>query len=277
MQTIVDEPSWVQGSHLRGGKASILWPAWPAQRPELERRNEPKLARLVVERARSHSQVVAAQRLRYAVFALELGAQIQSKTQGIDEDHWDEFCEHLLVRDQESGVVVGTYRVLTPPQARRAGGYYSEAEFDLGPLNSMRPQLVEFGRSCVHPEYRSGSAIMLLWAGLAELLREGGWSYVLGCSTVSLRDGGTQAALVRQSAQPHPSWLPAPLRPHQPLSLHHRPTEGARLPALIKGYLRLGAHICGEPAWDPAFNAADFPMMLSVRHMDARHLRHFGW
>lgn len=234
-------------------------------------------ARLLVERATCPSQVLAAQRLRYSVFALELGAQIESASRGIDEDHWDEFCEHLLVRDQDTDQIVGTYRVLTPTQAQRAGGYYSETEFDLSPLKDLRPRLVEFGRSCVHPDYRSGPAIMLLWSGLAEILRNGGWSHVLGCATVSLRDGGSQAALVQQTEQRRPSWLSCSIKPYRPLGLLKLEPEGAKMPPLIKGYLRLGAMICGEAAWDAEFNAADFPMILSIPDMGPRHRLHFGF
>lgn len=64
--------------------------------------------------------------------------------------------------------------------------------------------------------------------------------------------------------------------------LHRYPIERlnstlpARVPPLIKGYLKLGAKVCGEPAWDPDFNAADFPVLLSMAGMDERYRRHFG-
>ena len=46
-------------------------------------------------------------------------------------------------------------------------------------------------------------------------------------------------------------------------------------PALIKGYLRLGAKILGAPAWDPDFNSADLPMMMRIGDLPARYRKHF--
>src|SRR5262245_25885814 len=106
-------------------------------------------SRLVVEVTREPARVAQAQRLRYRVFADELGARL-SRT-GIDEDRWDAHCEHLVVRDAANDEVVGTYRILPPLEAMRAGGYYAEQLFDLGQLDVLRERMVEVGRACVHP------------------------------------------------------------------------------------------------------------------------------
>src|SRR3989344_3022771 len=87
-----------------------------------------------------------------------------------DVDLFDDYCEHLLVRDVQSQQVIGTYRVLTPAQARRVGGTYSDTEFDLTRLRSLRPRMVELGRSCVHPDHRHGGVIMALWSALADFM-----------------------------------------------------------------------------------------------------------
>src|SRR3712207_3964521 len=115
--------------------------------------------------ADDQSQVAAAQRLRHDVFAAELGATLTGATpDGRDVDEFDDFCDHLIVRDDATGEVVGTYRMLTPQAAERAGRRYGDAEFDLSPLRPLRDQLVEAGRSCVHPDHRAGSGINLMWA-----------------------------------------------------------------------------------------------------------------
>ncbi len=118
---------------------------------------------LVVSWARHEDEVRQAQRLRYDVFAGEMGARLTSPVPGHDIDLFDDFCEHLLVRDEASGAVIGTYRVLTPAQAKRVGGTYSDTEFDLTRLRTLRPRMVELGRSCVHPDHRHGGVIMALW------------------------------------------------------------------------------------------------------------------
>jgi putative hemolysin len=233
---------------------------------------------LAVGLARTSEEVEQIQRLRYAVFTEDMGAVFPNAEDGIDQDRFDPWCEHLMVRELDTDRVVGTYRILTPEKAREAGGYYSESEFDLSGLDALRSQLVEVGRSCTHADYRNGAVIMLLWSGLAEFLRRGGYRYLLGCASVSLRDDGVTAAEVWRTVSKHLQDASLPrVRP-----LHRYPVERlnstlpARVPPLIKGYLKLGAKVCGEPAWDPDFNAADFPVLLTTDNMDDRYRRHFG-
>lgn len=238
----------------------------------------PAAAGLAVGLARSWYEVEQAQRLRYDVFTEDMAAVFPGAVNGIDEDRFDAWCEHLIVRELDTGRVVGTYRILTPDQARKAGSYYSESEFDLTGLGHIRNELVEFGRSCTHRDYRSGAVIMLLWSGLAEFLRRTNHRYVLGCASVSLRDdGATAAGVYRAVAKDIELTRSLQVRP-----LHRLPVERldgslpTKVPPLIRGYLKLGAQVCGEPAWDPDFNTADFPMLLSVENMDDRYRRHFG-
>lgn len=229
--------------------------------------------------ATSKKDLKAVQRLRFKVFSEEMQAVFPHASMGLDQDEYDAWCEHFMVLGGPKQKVVGTYRLLTPEQALRLGRYYSESEFDLGPLEHIRHQMVEVGRSCIHPNYRQGSAIMLLWNGIANLMRLGGYRYLLGCASVSLRDDGVTAAKVWREAQRR-----KPQHPEVPqLIPHHRyPVERlqsdlpARIPPLIKGYLNLGAVLCGEPAWDPDFNTADFPVLLDITQMPARYKKHFG-
>jgi len=99
-------------------------------------------AGLTVHWARHQDEVRAAQRLRHAVFVGEMGARLPTPLAGHDIDLFDDFCEHLLVRDQATQQVIGTYRVLTPAQARRVGGTYSDTEFDLTRLRAFRERMV---------------------------------------------------------------------------------------------------------------------------------------
>ena len=106
--------------------------------------------------AKHQDEVREAQRLRFDIFGTEMGARLSSHLPGHDIDLFDDYCEHLLVRDTATGMVVGTYRVLTPAQAKRAGSTYSDTEFDLTRLRDMRNRMVELGRSRVHAEHRQG-------------------------------------------------------------------------------------------------------------------------
>jgi putative hemolysin len=222
------------------------------------------------------AQVRAAQRLRHEVFAGELGATLHSTEEGLDVDPFDEFCDHLIIREERTGQVVGTYRMLSPDRAVRAGGLYADTEFDLSGLAPLRSGLVETGRSCVHPEHRSGAVINLMWAGIARYMHLHGHRWLGGCASVPLADGGEQAAGVWDLAQRKhmvPSaWRVRPRRQWTPPAA--TPAK-VTVPPLLKGYLRLGAEIAGPPAHDPDFDCADFYVLLSLDRINPRYMRHF--
>ena len=227
--------------------------------------------------ARSPSEVAEAQRLRYKVFAEEMGARLKGHD-GLDRDGFDAFCDHLLVRNTESGQVIGTYRILSPSMAQEAGGYYSAGEFDLSRLLHLAPGMVEVGRSCVHQDYRNGTTISLLWAGLAKYMRLNGYEHLIGCASISMSDGGHNAASIYTQMLQEGRLSPQEYRvfPHCPLPIAQLNNhQEAIYPPLIKGYMRLGAYVCGEPAWDPDFNTADLLVMLPLSRMDSRYAAHF--
>ncbi|MEV7782535.1 GNAT family N-acyltransferase [Kitasatospora sp. NPDC088351] len=228
--------------------------------------------------ARDEDDVRAAQRLRHQVFAAELGAVLHSPVPGLDVDPFDAYCDHLLVREGEDGAVVGTYRLLRPEAARRAGRLYSDGEFDLAGLAPLRPGLVELGRSCIHPDHRgNGAVINLMWGGIARYLADTGNTWVGGCCSISLDDGGATAARVWDTVSAkHLAPEEYRVTPHRPWDATGVPrAERAPLPALLRGYLRLGAWVCGAPAHDPDFATADLYVLLSLERTDPRYLRHF--
>ena len=232
--------------------------------------------KLSVGIAQHPREIHEAQELRYRIFAEELGARLSTDRPGVDRDRYDAYCEHLIVRDENSGAVVGTYRILSPEKARKIGSYYSENEFDLTRLRNLRPKMVEVGRSCVHADYRTGSTITLLWAGLAKYMIENRYDYFVGCASISMADGGHAAASMYKRLGDHMSPLEYRVFPRCPLPLDALNNDlPAELPPLIKGYLRAGAYVCGDPAWDPDFNTADLPILMSMSRMDSRYARHF--
>lgn len=234
--------------------------------------------------ASDEDDVRDAQRLRHLVFVQEMGAQPQvphGTEPGLDADEFDRFCAHLLVRtvaaSGASAEVIGTYRVLTPGAARRAGGFYSDTEFDLTALRPLQSRMAEFGRACVHPAHRQGGVILLLWSHLARFMTRSGLTAAVGCASIPMRDGGHHAASLWRSLQAT-HLAPAPLRVTPRLALpveRLTQTRVAEAPALIKGYLRCGAQVLGAPAWDPHFNTADLPMLLQLDQVDPRYRRHF--
>lgn len=227
---------------------------------------------------------VAAQRLRYDVFASEPGFAIPRAHDGRDADRFDDYCDHLLVRDNSTDTFVGCYRMLPPDAAIEAGGYYTATEFDLRALDPAASRVVEMGRAVVHPDHRSGSVLGLMWAGILHYLEVTGFEWVMGCVSVPMQSApgepiGANVRGVRdQLLSRHGSAPDRRAVPYNPVVVDGVGladiTAPARItmPPLLRGYLRLGAHICGEPAHDPDFGVADFVAVLGLHEANTRYL-----
>jgi putative hemolysin len=232
---------------------------------------------LCLSLATTIEEVREVQRLRYEVFVESGGLASQVNAEGLDADQFDFCCDHLIVRDLVSLKAVGTYRLLEPSAARRAGKYYSEGEFDLTRLLHLRNATVEAGRACIDPRHRGGAVLMLLWSGIAAYMRLHRCEYLIGCASISLADGGANASAVfraltsEQLAPPEYSVTPkVPLRLNDPVS-----SKVAQIPPLLRGYLKSGAWVCGEPAWDPDFHCADLFLLLPLCRLEARYARRY--
>ncbi|WP_161897120.1 GNAT family N-acetyltransferase [Gordonia spumicola] len=226
--------------------------------------------------------VDAAQRLRFEVFNNEPGYSdsIGDAESGRDADGFDDHCEHLLVRHVPTDALVGCARVLPPPRAIAAGGWYSAGEFDLTELDAIRGETVEMGRAVVAPDHRSGSVTAMLWAALLGYLEDGGYRYMMGCVSVPLESPlgrGRELRGIRDLAREayRGDWQAFP---HIPVTVDGRtldeldPPETLRLPALLKGYTRLGARVCGEPAFDEVFDVGDFLTVLDRHRGEQRYV-----
>lgn len=223
--------------------------------------------------------IESAQRLRYDVFSTEPGFTLDNDT-AVDADRFDEHCDHILVREDTSGEVIGCYRMLPPPGAIAAGGLYTATEFDIRALDPLRPSMVEMGRAVVRNDHRNGAVILMMWAGILAYLDRCGYDYVIGCVSVPTHGEGPPGSQLRGIRDlvlgRHRAGYT--VHPYRPVVLDGRdldsiePPARTTLPPLMRGYLRLGAQICGEPAHDPAFGVGDFPAILDKRQADLRYL-----
>jgi putative hemolysin len=227
--------------------------------------------------ASTQLDIIASQRLRYQVFAEEMGAQLPSADRGIDVDGYDPFCRHLLVREAATGDVVASTRILDSARAAEAGGFYSQSEFDLGQLGHLPGRVMEVGRTCVRADYRTGGAINSLWTGLARYMTENHFDYMMGCASIPFTPGDVAAhALLNQLYTAHPAPEHFRVQPRCPVPrVWTHPASPARMPPLLKAYLRIGAWICGEACWDPEFGVADVFILLDVKQVPERYRRHF--
>ncbi len=217
-------------------------------------------------------EVRACQRLRYGVFNTELHEGLDSAhALRLDRDRFDLICDHLLVRQQETGEVVGTYRMQTGYRAKGNAGYYSEQFFDFAPYESIRGEMLELGRACVHRDHRGGNVLMLLWKGIFRYAQQSGACFLIGCSSLTSQNPAEGAALYAKLRQCY--LAPQPLRT-LPAAVHAlpetvTPAEPVRVPRLLRTYLELSAKICAPPAIDREFGTIDLLTILDLEKISA--------
>lgn len=219
--------------------------------------------------ASTEAERLAACRLRFRVFNLELGEGLaESYASGLDHDAFDYVCEHLIVEEKATRRVVGTYRMQSGDTARRHLGYYSAQEFHFTPYESLRPQILELGRACIDREHRSSEVLTLLWRGIAQYAQHNGLRYLIGCSSLTSQSSATGWALYNQLTPflADHTLLTTPTAAYAlPAPTGDTAAPEAKLPKLLKTYLAVGSRICSEPAWDRAFGTIDF---LTLQDME---------
>jgi putative hemolysin len=228
--------------------------------------------------AAGRTDLEAAQKLRFEVFNLELNEGLDSAyLSGLDQDRFDESCDHLIVEELSTGMLVGTYRLQTGQLAAANHGYYSEQEFDFSPFEAVRCELVELGRACVHREHRKLSVLNVLWRGIAQYAVARGARYLIGCSSLTSQDAGLGQAIYERLRAEHLVEERFRTRPHPACALPVAiPMEDAEAPPrLLRAYLSVGAKICGPPALDQDFKTIDFLTFLDLDTLSAQARNHF--
>jgi putative hemolysin len=231
----------------------------------------------VVRLALTEEERTAAFRLRFLVFNLEMNEGLESAfVDGYDKDHFDDVCDHLIVEDRKTGAVVGTYRMQMGDVAGQYFGYYSEQEFYFAPYESMRSQIVELGRACIHRDYRSSDVLHLLWRGIARYALVNGARYMMGCCSLTSQEAEIGHA-VYETLQ---AFMVGPELRTVATAAFALPAATAMMPdvqapKLLRAYLTIGAKICSEPAIDRDFKTIDFLTLLDLQTLHPRVAKRF--
>jgi putative hemolysin len=253
-----------------------------------------RIGTMEVRLARDDAEIAAAQEVRFRVFYDELGARQCSMRarERRDADRFDEVCDHLVVIDTslqgpEQRRIVGTYRLLMQENARAAGGFYSQDEFEIAGLIARHPdkRFLELGRSCVLPEYRTKRTLELLWQGIWAYCRRRGVDVMVGCAsfpgTIPAAHAEALSFLAHHCAAPE-GWQVRAL-PHRYVSMDLMPPEAiqpkstlAAMPPLVKGYLRLGARFGEGCVIDTDFSTTDVFVVLPVEAISQRYINYYG-
>ena len=227
--------------------------------------------------ANSDELIKEAQKLRYRVFAKEMGAKLKTESEGLDYDEVDSYCDHLVVFDNTSKKVVGYTRLLSQYQAEKLGRFYSQNEFSLDKVLALPGRFLEIGRTCVDPDYRGSTVLTTLWSALVQYALEGQFNYLLGCASITPGPSGFAVDAVYKSIDVK-NIAPAGLQvvPHSPVPMYLRCNrDESGIPPLLKAYLRFGALICGEPCWDKDFNCMDLFVLLPLDQLQDRYSKHY--
>ncbi len=218
-----------------------------------------------------------AQRLRYQVFAKEMGAKLKTDKEGLDYDEIDQFCDHLVVVNTVNEKIVGYTRLLNQEQARKLGYFYSQKEFNLDRVLALPGRFLEIGRTCVDPEYRGSAVLTKLWSALIKYAQSGHYHYLIGCASISPGPSGYAVNAVYQAIdaknKASDSLAVAPLIEVPEYLRCERDESG--IPPLLKAYLRFGVQICGQPFWDEDFNVMDLFILLPLAQLEDRYSKHY--
>jgi len=264
-------------------------PVGPAP-PPTDTFEELRAGNLGLRLAETAAEIEAAQALRYQVFYAEMGAHADAATAAArrDADAFDAVADHLLVLDHDLGdgpeAVVGTYRLIRRPGAAKLGRFYSEGEYDVSMLIAHPGEVMELGRSCVAPGYRTRGTLQLLWRGIAACVFRWRIDLMFGCASLP---GTDLDALAPQLSYLHANHLAPPaLRPralpaqHVPMNrvaLGAAETRAALndLPPLVKGYLRLGGFVGDGAVLDPQFNTTDVCIVVKTDQVTEKYAKHY--
>jgi putative hemolysin len=241
----------------------------------------------LVKIAETEQEVTAAQRLRFEVFNREMNEGLSSSWHTeLDQDQYDEYADHLIVIDKnkDKDKVVGTYRMLKKSIADSNGGFYSEGEFDLTNLKKLPVEILEMGRSCVDKHYRSNGVINYLWAGIVKYLELHEVKYLFGCGSLHTHDVDEVSEIysylkskyyAEEKYRVYPSQKCIIPGLRDDVDISNTRTIMKKIPPLLKGYFRLGALICGEPALDVEFGTTDFFILLPTDQITKRYQNHY--
>jgi len=222
-----------------------------------------------VKIASTRKEVEKALKLRFDVFNIELGEGLsESFETQMDEDEYDAQCHHLLVQENSTSQVIGTYRMQDNKMAASGNGFYTANEFEISafPADIMN-DVVELGRACIHRDHRSGRVLFLLWRGLAKYLQLSGNRYLFGCCSITSQnpaEGEAYHQFLIRNGFSH-DFINVGVQPEfecLTLAESHNFDENIKLPQLFKLYMDIGTKVCSPPAIDRTFKTIDFLILL---------------
>lgn len=229
------------------------------------------ISKYSVGMANTAQEIDELHKLRYEIFNIELDEGIkENETIQRDIDKFDSNCDHLIVKDKASNRIIGTYRI-HPSWKIHKEGFYTSTEFNISKLKLEKGRNIEVGRACIHPEHRGNMIIAILWMALRQYCIENKVDALFGVASIPKCEIEELTSLYKcllDKGHLINDGTVTPL-PEQRAELVANPPETFRkelLGSLIKGYLKIGAKLIGEPVFDPIFGCYDFFVLLEMKN-----------
>ncbi|MEO9887316.1 MAG: GNAT family N-acyltransferase [Balneola sp.] len=223
-----------------------------------------------VRLAKNRAEIESALRLRFHVFNIELGEGLEESYETkLDEDQYDQFCDHLIVIENTKNTVVGTYRVQDNDSAENGVGFYTSNEFEIEAFpESILKDAFELGRACIDINHRNGRVLFLLWRGLAKYMLLSEKRFLFGCCSITSQDTSMGIAYykyLKEHNHMHPDYL---IKVKDEFlcqnKLNHKYEGEVKLPQLFRLYMDIGCMVCSPPALDQQFKTIDFLVLLDL-------------
>jgi putative hemolysin len=210
---------------------------------------------------------------RFEVFqALQLRGQVFLNNQDLDIDEFDLIADHILIEDVKKSRVIGTYRLIASVFSEK---FYSETEFNIQALLKKPGIKVELGRACIHPDYRNGRSVDLLWKGISTYLRLINGKYLFGCSSVFFHEENVEATIANLRANYTSKAIEISAHDPYPIKENILAMHTTTVPSLLQSYLNAGALLYGEPYWDKKWNCVDFLTVLDIDTVSEKYKKHY--
>ncbi|MBN1114826.1 MAG: GNAT family N-acetyltransferase [Oligoflexia bacterium] len=216
-------------------------------------------------------------RLRFDIFNVELNEGIrENEAIKRDIDKFDEYCDHLIVKETAKGSIVATYRIHPSWKMNRELGFYSSTEFDISALELDRIRSIEVGRACIAPEHRHNFLVVAMWFGIRKYCQINDVETLFGVASIP-------KCTIEELSSLHKHLVDAghiamgkvyPLE-DQKAAIIPNPSKEFRKElkgSLLKGYLKIGAKLMGEPVFDPVFRCYDYFVLLEMKSVNWNYI-----
>ncbi len=234
--------------------------------------------KFTVKFAETEKENDAAFALRYHDMLLDYRPELAEEN-GSDITPYDEYARQIICIDNETGEVVGCYRIITSDAVPEGKKFVCEEEFDISALRATGAGMAELSRAVVKREYRNSIVLMLLLRFIAKYLRgREDIRFIIGEASFHGTDKEVFAKELSYLVHYHTgSEFVVPSLEKEQITLIPKEELDAAglkrsLPPLIRAYLGFGATVSKESFTDREFGSVDVFILIDFENYNAAYV-----